>query len=121
MSINEQVKELREFVKHFWITESRDYDVKEKINQATDTIEYLSAKLADMERLKINYDNWIYCKNEKNLPKKNDLYLVTLKNKEDGFYINETLHYIDGWDMVAIEEEFEVIAWQPLPEPYHEP
>lgn len=53
MSISEQVKELREYTSTLYIT--RDFDLRNMIIKAADTIEILSAKLADMERPKANY------------------------------------------------------------------
>lgn len=40
---------------------------------------------------------------------------------EDGTRRTKTSHTIDGeWDKFARAVKFKVIAWQPLPEPYHE-
>lgn len=40
---------------------------------------------------------------------------------EDGTRMAKTSHTIDGeWDKFASAVKFKVVAWQPLPEPYHE-
>jgi rubrerythrin len=68
MSISEQVKELRENAKNFSEWEyNRFYDT---ISRAADTIESLSAKLADMERSAEDCGGgWIKCDKD-NLPDK---------------------------------------------------
>ena len=68
MSISEQVKELREIAKNFSEWEyNRFYDT---ISRAADTIESLSAKLADMERSAEDCGGgWIKCDKD-NLPDK---------------------------------------------------
>ena len=103
-SINEQIKKLRE-----WAVE---YDFM--FNQAADTIESLSAKLADMERSAEDCGGgWISCKDR--LPEKKGWYLVYAKNQRP------FVAYFKGKIFPLNNHYHEIIAWQPLPEPYHEP
>ncbi len=96
--------------------------------EAADTIEALSEKLANMERLK-DCGGWILCKDR--LPEDgvdvlvwyeyfrygeyNRLFQTTgisfaHNGKWSGFVNGQS-----GWNQLSI------IAWQPLPDPYHEP
>ena len=85
------------------------------------TVEEL--KIAKEKQYKQKTDNgWIPCKKELPMqPKENpifenkplELYLVTVKNTKyalRAFWNGK--HFTDGWGML------DVIAWQPLPEPY---
>lgn len=66
MSISEQVKELRKWANCVHLT-GHNYEI---LNQAADTIEALSAKLADMERSAEDCcGGWIKCDKD-NLPDK---------------------------------------------------
>lgn len=116
MIINEQVKELRNLAEYGSTFEN----VKNRLLEAADTIEALSAKLENMEQSE-DCGGWIPC--SKRLPNKNGYCLVTMRNKyEQDFLMIDTVDYIDGWDIGdMVSEDFEIIAWQPLPEPYHEP
>ncbi len=114
MSINEQVKELREIAKNFSEWEyNRFYDT---ISRAADTIESLSAKLANMERSEDCGGGWIPCKDR--LPETRNNILVC---QSDGYV---SVGYY-SWDRAFLDLNSipfdDVIAWQPLPEPYHEP
>lgn len=114
MSISEQVKELREIAKN-WNPNTPINPVSVVLNKAADTIESLSAKLADMERSAEDCGGWIPCKER--LPEDEGMYLITAKVLEKieiqyvFFQKNMDLFICNG---IAI-------AWQPLPEPYHEP
>ena len=130
MSVSEQVKELRGLA-----TETRclyDDDLHDALIYAADTIESLSAKLADMERSVEDCGGvWIYCGDGKNLPEDgvdvlvwyeyfrygeyNRLFQTTgisfvHNGKWSGFVNGQS-----GWNQLRI------IAWQPTPEEYHEP
>lgn len=64
---------------------------------------------------------WISVKDK--LPKDNDWYLVTWKDKIDGFKGVPTIAcYKDKWIFFecCYDENYEVIAWMPLPSPYAE-
>lgn len=70
MSVSEQVKELRELASIPDIDAGGLYDLNNKLYQAADTIEALSAKLADMERSAEDCGGkWIKCDKD-NLPDK---------------------------------------------------
>lgn len=71
MSISEQVKELREYVNDISSLITEDIDVlKSVFSEAADTIEVLSANLADMERSAEDCGGgWIKCDKD-NLPDK---------------------------------------------------
>jgi len=128
MSISEQVKELRNLADYFQ-RQNRDYYTAPALSEAANTIEALSAKLqaANMER----YYNggWILC--EDRLPEEGMKVLVWFEYFRYGEY-NRLFQTIgisytyngqwsgfvngsSGWDKLSI------LAWQPLPEPYHEP
>lgn len=128
--ISEQVKELREIAKNFSEWEyNRFYDT---ISKAADTIEALSAKLeaANMERSDRYYGGgWIAC--EDRLPEDGVDVLVWFEYFRYGEYnrlfqtkgISYTfdgkwsgfVNGSSGWNQLKI------IAWQPMPEDYHEP
>ena len=143
MGISEQVKELRNIAETFCEWEyNRFYNA---ISRAADTIEALSAKLqaANMERSAEDCGGWIYCGDGKNMPEEHDSIFAKLKGTdkwsnamfektsnevnatiefEDGKRAVKTLHTIDGrWSEGHRGVKFKVVAWQPLPEPYHEP
>ena len=131
MSISEQVKELREYSNISLYT--RESRARELLKEAADTIEALSANLADMERSAEDCGGgWIKCKDrlptEKECGDYRGHFLVTVyANKHTTMYMEYEYTTVRGkevgrwiWnDRVNIP--WEVIAWQPLPEPYHEP
>lgn len=106
--------------------------------QAADTIESLSAKLqaANMERPS-DCGGWISCKER--LPEEYGDYLVAWKplymTKDQMIelvgrvvpHFYEIVEYDPDddkkWigDIEQAHGQYEIIAWQPLPEPYHEP
>lgn len=128
MSISEQVKELRKMSQQYPV--NIDIDLFERtLNQAADTIESLSAKLqvANMEQSAADCGGgWIPCKER--LPEEDVNVLVQVS----GTYRNITFEnafefatYIkgEGWILETYPDWNNpyIIAWQPLPEPYHEP
>ena len=138
--IRKRVKELRNTSDNIRILKLDGY--AKIISEAADTIETLSAKLAavNMERSVEGCGGWIPC-NEK-MPKEHDSIFAKLKSTdkwrdamfektsnevnvtiefEDGKRAVKTLHTIDErWNEGNRGLKFKVIAWQPLPEPYHE-
>ena len=124
MSISEQVKELR------IVAVYKEHSLKMLLEQAADTIEALSAKLADMERPAEDCGGgWIPCKER--LPEDGVDVLVLFEyfryGEYDRLFQTKGISYTfngewsgfvngsSGWNQLRI------IAWQPLPEPYHEP
>lgn len=123
--IGEQVKELRELADGYKM-DDRPLAAN-TIYQAADTIEALSAKLADKEQSAEDYrGGWISCKDR--LPEEDVNVLAqvsgTYRNVifEDAF---EFATYIkgEGWTLESYPDIYNpnIIAWRPLPEPYHEP
>lgn len=115
MSISEQVKELREIAKNFSEWEyNRFYDT---ISRAADTIESLSAKMADMERSAEDCGGgWILC--SERMPEENEEVICCFKS---GVVKALVLFNCKFHGKVYAYEKSDIIAWQPLPEPYHEP
>ena len=129
MSISEQVKDLRKWSEEYLgLGFQKTSDL---LRDSADTIESLSAKLADMERSAEDCGGWIYCGDGKNLPEDGVDVLVwfeyfrygeydrlfqtkgisfTHNGKWSGFVNGQS-----GWNQLSI------IAWQPMPEDYHEP
>lgn len=136
MRISEQVKELRELADGYKMADRPL--AANTIYQAADTIESLSAKLADMERSAEDCGGgWIYCGDGENLPEESGYYLVTYHEWSNGEFLPKfddtyvkRLHYqkseqFIGWNFSKCvdkraEDDMnrEVLAWQPLPEPY---
>lgn len=111
--ISEQVKELRELADA--LHREKWYSAHDTVADAADTIEVLSAKLANIERTAEDCGGgWIACKER--LPEDEGMYLITAKVLEKieiqyvFFQKNMDLFICNG---IAI-------AWKPLPEPYHE-
>ena len=115
MSISEQVKELREIAKNFSEWEyNRFYDT---ISRAADTIESLCAKLANMERSAEDCGGgWILC--SERLPEENEEVICCFKS---GVVKALVLFNCKFHGKVYAYEKSDIIAWKPLPEPYHEP
>lgn len=123
MNIREQVKELRTIAEAYRRPPyGREIiGTEEALSKAADTIEALSAKLsaANMERSDRYYGGgWIAC--EDRLPEKEGFYLVTLTDRitdiadmriKKAFFSENHKNFMDYGSSV--------IAWQPLPEPYH--
>ncbi len=134
--ISELIKNLR------WYGSYADGTEKDLMYKAADTIEFLSAKLADMEQSAEDCGGWIYCGDGKNLPEEHDSMFAKLKGTEkwdsamfekisddvnvtvefeNGERKTKTLHTVDGkWNGGQRGVKFKVIAWQPLPEPYRQ-
>lgn len=125
MSISEQVKELREVAEMY-----EGLDGGKILSEAADTIESLSEKLTDMERPAEDCGGgWIPCKER--LPEDGVDVLVWFEyfryGEYDRLFQTKGISYTfngewsgfvngsSGWNQLRI------IAWQPLPEPYHEP
>lgn len=114
--ISEQVKELKK-CSGICLQYCNEQRAKELLREAADTIESLSAKLqvANME----NGGGWISC--EDRLPENISTVIVQVKEIEKptfGWYGNmENKWILSEKDFVNLEE-FSVMAWQPLPEPY---
>lgn len=141
--ISEQVKKLRTIANHLAIGHGMSISMAiDLFKEAADTIEKLSAKLTkvNMERSDKYYsDGWILC--EDRLPEEHESIFVKFKGTskwnsamfekisdevnvtvefEDGKRKVMTLHTCDGkWKSDIQIVKFKVIAWQPLPEPYH--
>lgn len=112
MSISEQIKELREVAEMY-----EGLDGGKILSEAADTIEALSAKLADMQRSAEDCGGgWIPCKDR--LPETRNNILVC---QSDGYV---SVGYY-SWDRAFLDLNSipfdDVIAWRELPEPYHEP
>lgn len=121
--ISEQVNKIRKVAKCVYLATDKEVagDISSTLNQAADTIEALSAKLAvaNME----NGGGWISCEDRlPPQPKENpifegkplELYLVSVKNTDYAFraFWNGKF-FADGFSKLQNVE-----AWQPLPEPY---
>lgn len=128
--INEQIRELRELTYAVKNEMAGKHETSAALNEAADTIESLSAKLADIERPAEDCrGGWIYCGDGKNLPEEPFACIVTVIDTEPMTMTDfeNILPYHVGYDGKQWNNSdgeqipFDVIAWQPLPEPYHEP
>lgn len=114
MSISEQVKYLRNF--------DCFGTVKQTMIEAADTIEALSAKLANMERSE-DCGGWVLCE-DKMPPDGQKVFLSCKYMMFDYVTVGTIINKNRGKSYIADEDTFmrsTIIAWQPLPEPYHEP
>lgn len=121
--ISEQVKGLRIAAVY------KEHSLKMLLEKAADTIESLSAKLADMERPAEDCGGgWIYCGDGKNLPEEKinsntrDFYEYQVTFQSDD--VADVRHYKFGkghwWNCGECMDKY-VIAWRQNIEPYHEP
>ncbi|MEY8518604.1 hypothetical protein AALC25_17235 [Lachnospiraceae bacterium 29-84] len=107
------------------------------------TAEQIEALELAYSSLGMDCGGWIYCGDGKNMPKEHDSIFAELKGTdrwsnamfektsdevnatiefEDGKRAVKTLHTIDGrWNGGDRGLKFKVIAWKPLPEPFHRP
>lgn len=118
--ISEQVKELRNLADYFQ-RQNRDYYTAPALSEAADTIESLSAKLAANS-------GWIPC--GERLPEDGVDVLVWFEYFRYGeynrlFQTKGISHTFDGkWSGFVNGQsgwnQLRIIAWQPLPEDYHE-
>lgn len=117
--ISEQVKKLRKAAK--WFESACFPEAVKLVDEAADTIESLSAKLAatNMERSE-SYcnDGWIYCGDGKNLPEKTGFYMVTKQIRETGerFTGKSRFDTEKGWNDPL--NFVDIAAWQSLPLEY---
>lgn len=128
MDISEQAKKLRELAADM----EKYVGLRPKphiLREAADTIEALSAKLADMERSAEDSSGWIYCGDGENLPTEPFACIVTVIDTEPMTQADfeSILPYHVGYDGKQWNDiegnriPFEVIAWMYAPkEPYHE-
>lgn len=120
MSISEQINELRIAAVY------KEHSLKKLLEKAADTIESLSVKLADMERLAEDCGRWIACKErlpeEKINPVTDDFYEYEVTFKQGD--VIDIRHYKFGrghwWNYGMLSDDC-VIAWREHLEPYHEP
>ena len=122
MSISEQVKELREYVNDISSLITEDIDVsKGLLSEAADTIEALSAKLADMERpaedcgggwilANVKNDNYI-C--DYRLRDYYGVILITYETLKKKRYVKAVLC---NYGHIYKKIGGEIIAWQFLPD-----
>lgn len=114
MNISEQIEELRNLSFVLGFETFASVMAKIALSKAADTIESLSAKLqaANMERT-ADCGGWIPC--SERLPEEKGWYLVYAKNQRP------FVAYFRGKTFPLNNHYHEIVAWQPLPEPYHEP
>lgn len=118
MNISEQVKKLRNIADCYY-GEISSY--AGQISKAADTIESLSAKLADMERSAEDCGGgWIPCKER--LPDKKGDYWITY-TYESYKHLRKCVGVSAFIDGKFTKCGINIIAWKPCdtPEPYHEP
>lgn len=112
--ISEQVKKLKDSA---YVYKAGGYPEASKLFlEAANTIETLSAKLqtANMEQSEAHYNcRWISC--EDRLPQENQRVLASFSHGAVTIltYYDEKFHGIYDYTINTI------LAWQPLPEPYH--
>ena len=131
--ISEQVKHLRELSDTANANAYAFKALSQSLKEAADTIESLSAKLADMERSVEDCGGWwIYCGDGENLPKEPFACIVTVIDTEPmtmtdfESILPYQVEYSGGaWnDSDGRRIPFDVIAWVKAPTepcPYHEP
>ncbi len=130
--ISEQVKEIKACAYAHEASGDAIYGTANSLYQAADTIEALSAKLqaANMERSERYYNGgWILC--EDRLPEEGVKVLVWFEYFRYGEYnrlfqtIGISYTYNGQWSGFVNDssgwDKLSILAWQPLPEPYHEP
>ena len=136
--ISEQVKKIRKVAKCVYLSTEKEVadDIASTLNQAADTIEALSAKLAaaNMERSDRYYGGgWIAC--EDRLPEDMEDVLIFFKAAIDGgthdgeeilsFGIGYYLKYNREWVFFTSKHikdyPQKVLEWQPLPEQPYRP
>lgn len=128
MSISEQVKGLRykadiyNTVGSVWELNRAEAKILQGLlRKAADTIEVLSANLADMERSAEDCGGgWITCKEM--LPDNSGMYIVTAVENElyHTTFVKWQSRY-KKWDLIGARAYWKIVAWKPLPKPYHEP
>lgn len=128
MSISEQVKHLKELSDAAKANVYSFEALSQSLREAADTIEALSAKLqaADMEQTAEDCGGWIPCKER--LPEYDTCVLVQVNGKYKNITFENAIEFAtyikgEGWILETYPDWHNpnIIAWQPLPEPYHEP
>lgn len=117
---NEKIKGLTDYEQMQIFNALKYLDMYQKVG----TIEQFMELKQNMERSAEDCnDKWIYCGDGNNLPKDQEWYMTTcMVNQGEPF---STELYFDGknFDTKEIEDDFwtvcTILAWQPLPEPYH--
>lgn len=124
--LSEQVNKIRKVAKCVYLATDKEVadDIASTLNQAADTIEALSVKLAaaNMEQSDRYYGGgWVAC--EDRLPEFGKRYLVTALWRDEGFtkysvydavYGSNGLWHTHNYNPVS----YKVLAWKSLPEPY---
>ncbi len=128
MNISEQVKELRKAAK--WFEGACFPEAVKLADEAADTIESLSANLADMERSAEDCGGgWILCSTG-NMPDMGSTVLIQLKSERDGITGDEDrtfdISFIrsrDNSEWISPSAKYPlkaVKAWKPI-KAYHKP
>lgn len=113
--INSQIRLLRSlsFECHCQWKEELEF----ALSDAANTIESLMQKLADMEQSAEDCSGgWIECENK--MPEIGKPVLVC--DKQGNVCVRAITCEIKGKKYWS-QDKYDVVAWQPLPEPYHEP
>ena len=129
MNMISEIGKIRKLVKEYdnpdWGKETKT--VAEVVEDCLDIIEFLCTKLEAMERSEYKEKRsatdygggWIACSEK--LPDKNGYYIIQTQTnniKIARYHYNTTREYMAFWiDHMKVEN---VVAWQPLPEPYQQ-
>lgn len=124
---NKKIKGLTDFEQVQIFNALKYFDMYQKVG----TIEkFMELKQNTEQNKKDCNDKWIYCGDGNNLPKDREWYMTTcVVNNGDPF---STELYFNGknFDKEEIENDFwpactmtvcTILAWQPIPNPYHKP
>lgn len=116
--ISEKIKYLRELGNNPDVYMVDNDELQDAFLSAADTIESLSAKLAEMERSAEDLGGWIPC--SERLPEEDSDFIVTFR---DGECVIAYLDDNDKWvnSSTGLEIAIQVMAWHRLPPKYHEP
>lgn len=125
--IEDQIRELKESERR---VKNGEYvpilKMAERLGQAADTIESLSAKLTDMERSAEDCGGWIPV--EERLPEDDTCVLAQVNGKHKNITFENAFEFAtymkgEGWTLETYPDWYkpDIVAWRELPEPYHEP